>query len=215
MVEPAKVNLTPSSKDYDILAKVLMVGDSNVGKSRLLLRFAEDNFPSSFITTVGIDYKVKTVYAEGKNIKMQIWDTAGQERFKTITQTYYRGAAGIFLVFACNDRDSFNNITTWVQEVDRNAREDACKILVGNNCDFPNRDVSRDEARAVAESFGLEYVEVSDTDKIAVDEMFYLMAQRIVQRRFTKDEVKETEQTPTSTGDLSQTTQEKKGCFIF
>ena len=99
-----------SSGTYDSLIKLLLIGDSGVGKSCLLLRFSEDSFQTSFITTIGIDFKIRTIEMDGKRVKLQIWDTAGQERFRTITQAYYRGAMGILLVYDVTDEASFNNI---------------------------------------------------------------------------------------------------------
>ncbi|AQK94281.1 Ras-related protein RABE1c [Zea mays] len=94
--------------DYDYLIKLLLIGDSGVGKSCLLLRFSDGSFTTSFITTIGIDFKIRTIELDGKRIKLQIWDTAGQERFRTITTAYYRGAMGILLVYDVTDESSFN-----------------------------------------------------------------------------------------------------------
>lgn len=99
--------MAETEEHYDHLLKLLMIGDSAVGKSCLLIRFAEDSFNSSFITTIGIDFKVRTIELDGQKIKLQIWDTAGQERFKTITTAYYRGAMGILLVYSIVDENSF------------------------------------------------------------------------------------------------------------
>ncbi|KAL5130223.1 Ras-related protein RABE1a [Glycine soja] len=95
--------------DYDYLIKLLLIGDSGVGKSCLLLRFSDGSFTTSFITTIGIDFKIRTIELDGKRIKLQIWDTAGQERFRTITTAYYRGAMGILLVYDVTDEASFNS----------------------------------------------------------------------------------------------------------
>jgi Ras-related protein Rab-8A len=104
----AKPNAT-----YDYLIKLLLIGDSGVGKSCLLLRFSDDAFNTSFITTIGIDFKIRTVEIDNKRCKLQIWDTAGQERFRTITTAYYRGAMGILLVYDITDEQSFANIRNW------------------------------------------------------------------------------------------------------
>lgn len=92
-------------QNYDYLAKLLIIGDSGVGKTNILLRFCENNFMTSHLTTIGIDFKIKTIDVDGKKIRLQIWDTAGQERFKTITQTYYKGAMGIIMVYAVGLED--------------------------------------------------------------------------------------------------------------
>jgi Ras-related protein Rab-8A len=113
-----------------------------VGKSCLLLRFCDDSFTPSFITTIGIDYKIRTVEVNGKRIKLQIWDTAGQERFRTITSAYYRGAMGIMLVYDVSDERSFNNIRNWIRNVEQNATEGVNMILVGNKSDMGEKRVT-------------------------------------------------------------------------
>ena len=108
-------------QNYDYLAKLLIIGDSGVGKTNILLRFCENNFMTSHLTTIGIDFKIKTNEIDGKKIRLQIWDTAGQERFKTITQTYYKGAMGIIMVYAINDRASFNALENWMRQIKTHA----------------------------------------------------------------------------------------------
>ncbi len=102
------------SAPYDIQIKLLMIGDSGVGKTCLLLRYANDSFSPTFITTIGIDFKIKNIDIDGTKIKLQIWDTAGQERFRTITTSYFRGAQGILLVYDVTDRDTFTALDKWV-----------------------------------------------------------------------------------------------------
>ncbi|KAI5395385.1 Ras- protein RABE1a, variant 2 [Lathyrus oleraceus] len=122
--------------DYDYLIKLLLIGDSGVGKSCLLLRFSDGSFTTSFITTIGIDFKIRTIELDGKRIKLQIWDTAGQERFRTITTAYYRGAMGILLVYDVTDESSFNNIKNWIRNIEQHASDNVNKILVGNKADM-------------------------------------------------------------------------------
>ncbi len=143
---------------YDYLIKLLLIGDSGkfalisdcmflssfilfysfklgVGKSCLLLRYSDDSFTSSFITTIGIDFKIKSIMCGESKVKLQIWDTAGQERFRTITTAYYRGAMGILLVYDVSDETSFTNVRNWMRQIDQNAAENVNRILIGNKSD--------------------------------------------------------------------------------
>uniref|UniRef100_A0AAY4ASH7 Ras-related protein Rab-13 n=1 Tax=Denticeps clupeoides TaxID=299321 RepID=A0AAY4ASH7_9TELE len=127
------------AKKYDFLFKLLLIGDSGVGKTCLIIRFAEDNFNSTYISTIGIDFKVKTIDVDGKKVKLQIWDTAGQERFKTITTAYYRGAMGIILVYDITDEKSFENIQNWMKSIKENASAGVSRMLLGNKCDIETK----------------------------------------------------------------------------
>lgn len=113
---------------------------SGVGKSCLLLRYSDDSFTSSFITTIGIDFKIKSIMCGDSKVKLQIWDTAGQERFRTITTAYYRGAMGILLVYDVSDEQSFTNVRNWMRQIDQNAAENVTRILIGNKCDVDSSD---------------------------------------------------------------------------
>nr|KJB39674.1 hypothetical protein B456_007G029600 [Gossypium raimondii] len=136
--------------EYDYLFKLLLIGDSGVGKSCLLLRFADDSYLDSYISTIGVDFKIRTVEQDGKTIKLQIWDTAGQERFRTITSSYYRGAHGIIVVYDVTDQESFNNVKQWLNEIDRYASDNVNKLLVGNKCDLTaNKVVSYETAKVI------------------------------------------------------------------
>ena len=115
--------------DYYYLFKILLIGNSGVGKSSLLLRFADDTFTDNFMPTIGVDFKIRTLEVDGKTIKLQIWDTAGQERFKTITSSYYKGAHGIIVVYDITDKESFKNIDTWMNEVEKHASDNVSRIL--------------------------------------------------------------------------------------
>lgn len=97
--------------------KIVIIGDSAVGKTNILLRYVNEEYKMTHISTIGVDFKVKTINIDGVKIKMQIWDTAGQERFKTMTETYYKGAAGVVLVYSITDRKTFNNIESWLKQI--------------------------------------------------------------------------------------------------
>jgi len=168
---------------YDFLIKLLLIGDSGVGKSCLLLRFSDDSFTPSFITTIGIDFKIRTIELDGKRIKLQIWDTAGQERFRTITTAYYRGAMGILLVYDVTNERSFNNIRNWFSNIEQHASEGVNKILIGNKCDWVEKsEIPKEQGQALADEFGIKFLETSAKANINVEEAFFTLARDIKKR---------------------------------
>ncbi|XP_043819992.1 ras-related protein Rab-13 [Dromiciops gliroides] len=169
------------AKSYDHLFKLLLIGDSGVGKTCLIIRFAEDNFNSTYISTIGIDFKIRTVDIEGKKIKLQVWDTAGQERFKTITTAYYRGAMGIILVYDITDEKSFENIQNWMKSIKENASAGVERLLLGNKCDMEvKRKVQREQAEKLAREHGIRFFETSAKSSLNVDEAFSSLARDIL-----------------------------------
>ncbi|ORC86600.1 putative small GTP-binding protein Rab1 [Trypanosoma theileri] len=171
------------SSEYDHLFKLLLIGDSGVGKSCLLLRFADDSYTESYISTIGVDFKIRTLNIDGKVIKLQIWDTAGQERFRTITSSYYRGAHGIIIVYDTTDMDSFNNVKSWLNEIDKFASENVNKLLVGNKCDLvTQKAVDTQMAKDFADSLGIPFLETSAKESSNVEEAFTKMAMDIKKR---------------------------------
>ena len=172
--------------EYDYLFKLLLIGDSGVGKSCLLLRFADDAYTESYVSTIGVDFKIRTIELEGKIIKLQIWDTAGQERFRTITSSYYRGAHGIIVVYDVTDQISFSNVKQWLQEIDRYACEGVNKLLIGNKCDLTSsKAVDYNTASEFAASIGMTFMETSAKDKTNVDDAFMAMSRSIKSKMIT------------------------------
>eukprot|EP01017_Pseudomicrothorax_dubius_P041633 TRINITY_DN6678_c0_g1_i2.p1 TRINITY_DN6678_c0_g1~~TRINITY_DN6678_c0_g1_i2.p1 ORF type:complete len:205 (+),score=46.67 TRINITY_DN6678_c0_g1_i2:143-757(+) len=170
-------------QDYDYLFKLLLVGNSAVGKSSILLRFTDNIFNDSFLPTIGVDFKIRTYNVGGKQAKLQIWDTAGQERFKTITSTYYKGAHGIMLVYDVTDRQSFRDVENWVQEVEKQASENVVKVLIGNKCDLDKeRQVTFDEGKEYADSIGIKFLETSAKAATNIDKVFQTVANEIKAR---------------------------------
>ncbi|CAL9118977.1 unnamed protein product [Musa acuminata var. zebrina] len=155
-----------------------------VGKSCLLLRFSDGSFTTSFITTIGIDFKIRTIELDGKRIKLQIWDTAGQERFRTITTAYYRGAMGILLVYDVTDESSFNNIRNWIRNIEQHASDNVNKILVGNKADMDEskRAVPTAKGQALADEYGIKFFETSAKTNLNVEQVFFSIARDIKQR---------------------------------
>jgi len=166
--------------EYDYLFKLLLIGDSGVGKSCLLLRFADHTYTESYISTIGVDFKIRTIDLDGKTIKLQIWDTAGQERFRTITSSYYRGAHGIIVVYDVTDPDSFANVKQWLNEIDRYACENVNKLLVGNKCDLVQKKaVDFDTAKQFADKLDIPFLETSAKQGSNVEKAFLTMAAEI------------------------------------
>jgi len=147
------------------------------------LRFADDTYTESYISTIGVDFKIRTIELNGKTIKLQIWDTAGQERFRTITSSYYRGAHGIIVVYDITDQVSFNNVKQWLQEIDRYACENVNKLLVGNKCDLvAEKTVDVNTAKEFADSYDIPFIETSAKTAHNVEKCFVQMATSIKNR---------------------------------
>ncbi|EDO43129.1 predicted protein [Nematostella vectensis] len=171
---------------YDYLFKILLIGDSGVGKSCLLLRFVDDSHRESYQTTIGVDFKIKTMRVDGKVVKLQIWDTAGQERFRTITSSYYRGAHGVMIVYDITKRESYNNLHKWLMEVETYASEGVHMILVGNKIDLDtDREVQPDAAQEWAALHDMPFVETSAKGAKNVKEAFLVLS-RLLTKHIAK-----------------------------
>nr|BAN64311.1 Ras-related protein Rab-1B [Babesia bovis] len=168
-------------KEYDYLFKIIIIGDSGAGKSSLLLRFADDTYSESYMSTIGVDFKIKTVKIDNVTIKLQIWDTAGQERFRTITSTYYRGAHGIITVYDVTSRVSFESVKkTWLVDIEKYSSANISKLLIGNKVDLEDsRAVTYDEAREFAEQNNMDYIEASAKTAQNVEKAFESIARAL------------------------------------
>jgi Ras-related protein Rab-8A len=175
--------------NHDMLVRVLLIGDSGVGKSSLLLRFVNDSFTRTYISTIGIDFKLKMIEQEGQKVKMQIWDTAGQERFRTITTAYYRGAMGILLVYDVTDEGSFRNVVTWMGQIEQHADRYVNRILIGNKTDASASDVvvSTERGQQLAADYGIKFFETSAKADFNVTEAFECMSTEVRERLARED----------------------------
>ena len=161
---------------YDFLFKILLVGNSSVGKSSLFLRFVDDIWNETFVPTIGVDFKIKTIEVEKKNVKLQIWDTAGEERFRTIISSYYKGAHGILLVYDITLKESFESLNDWLNEIKKNTSKNIVKVLIGNKIDLNDkRIISFDEAKEFADNNNMKYIETSAKTATNVDQAFGLI----------------------------------------
>ena len=171
-----------NKKEYDHLFKIVIIGDSGVGKSSLLLRFADDQFPESYISTIGVDFRFRTIAIDSKVVKLQIWDTAGQERFRTITSAYYRGADGIIIVYDVTNPESFDHVEEWLSEINEFATQNTSKLLVGNKADLEAQ-VDHDTALRFANKLGIPFLETSAKTATNVEAAFLTMAKELIRIR--------------------------------
>ena len=203
----------PNDQDYEFIFKVLLLGNSNVGKSSLFLRFVDDIWNDTFVPTIGVDFKIKTFEIDSKKIKMQIWDTAGQERFKNIIASYYRGAHGILLLYDVTDKDSFKNLSNWLIEIEKNASKNVLRLLIGNKCDLEEkRVISFNQGKEFADTYGLKFLETSAKKNLNVNEAFETLGRELMAAAGDKKIVKQKPNKKISVGQAQNLNTEKRNC---
>ncbi|XP_036029284.1 ras-related protein Rab-12 [Onychomys torridus] len=168
----------------DFKLQVIIIGSRGVGKTSLMERFTDDTFCEACKSTVGVDFKIKTVELRGKKIRLQIWDTAGQERFNSITSAYYRSAKGIILVYDITKKETFDDLPKWMKMIDKYASEDAELLLVGNKLDCEvDREISRQQGEKFSQQItGMRFCEASAKDNFNVDEIFLKLVDDILKK---------------------------------
>ena len=171
----------------DYLLKYVIIGDPEVGKSSIMERYAHNTFHKNYIPTIGVDFSSKYIDLNNKTYKIQIWDTAGQERFRTITLTYYKGCACALVVYDITNKDSFNNVTTWIENCKNYSTEEILIILVGNKSDLNDkRQVSTEEGEDLADKFGILFFEISTNTGENVNNVFEKSLE-IIQKRIEEN----------------------------
>ena len=166
----------------DIVYKVLLLGDSSVGKTCFLLRYCDKSFQDAHLSTMGLDYRLKTMTLKsGKNIKLQIWDTAGQDRFRAITKNYYKGANGIILIYDVTNAQTFENVKNWISQIKEEANPNVVIYLAGNKIDLPEetKSVSTEAGQRMADEYKFPFTETSAKEGININETFEDIAERI------------------------------------
>ncbi|XP_069012239.1 ras-related protein Rab-26 [Embiotoca jacksoni] len=184
LVYPSRPSISNSGEFYDIAFKVMLVGDSGVGKTCLLVRFKDGAFlAGSFISTVGIDFRNKVMSIDAVKVKLQIWDTAGQERFRSVTHAYYRDANALLLLYDVTNKASFDNIRAWLTEIHEYAQQDVVVMLLGNKADSTHdRAVKREEGEKLAKEFGVPFMETSARSGLNVELAFTAAAKELKHR---------------------------------
>ena len=166
--------------EYDYLFKLILVGDSYVGKTNILSKYIKNEFNQSTKSTVGVEFGTKILKIEDKIIKAQVWDTAGQERYKSITSTYYKGAKGAFIVYDITNRETFESVDKWIQDLNMNSDKNVTLLLIGNKKDLVDkRDVTKEEGEEKAKSFGLAFLETSALTGENIDKVFDYMLKEV------------------------------------
>jgi len=174
---------------YDYLFKVVVIGDSGVGKSNLLSRFTRDEFNIESKSTIGVEFATRSVSVAGKTIKAQIWDTAGQERYRAITSAYYRGAVGALVVYDITKDVSFENVEKWLAELKENATADITMLLVGNKTDLAaQRAVSTERGKAYAAERSITFLEASALTASNVEASFLQILSEIYSKKASKEQ---------------------------
>lgn len=172
---------------YDYLYKIVLIGDSGVGKSSLLSRFTRNEFDLESKSTIGVEFATRSIQVDGKVIKAQVWDTAGQERYRAITSAYYRGAVGAILVYDLSKQKTFENVERWLLEVREHAESSIVTMLVGNKCDLKHlRAVPLEDAKKYANDSGLSFIEASALDSTNVEEAFTQTITKVHEVQLTK-----------------------------
>ncbi|PNH07180.1 GTP-binding protein yptV4 [Tetrabaena socialis] len=168
---------------YAYLFKYIIIGDTGVGKSCLLLQFTDKRFRPMHDLTIGVEFGARMISIEGKQVKLRIWDTAGQESFRSITRSYYRGAAGALLVYDSTRRETFNHLARWLDDVRQQAYPNMSIVLIGNKCDLTHRRaVSTEEGAQFAKEHGLIFLETSARTAYNVEEAFMNTAREIYKK---------------------------------
>ena len=186
------------SNNYDLIFKLVLIGDSGVGKTNILSRYISNEFSYSTKSTVGVEFGSKIIKRDDKLIKIQIWDTAGQERYKSITSAYYKGAKGAFVVYDITRKDTFVNVDKWIGELKTCGNEDVFILLIGNKCDLKNeRQVTEEEASKKADELKIAYCETSALDGKNVDYAFETVVEEVSKKNNSENnsEVRKEDQT--------------------
>ncbi|KAH8379489.1 hypothetical protein KR009_005290 [Drosophila setifemur] len=178
----SSTNAPEDDEDFDLMGKVIMLGDSGVGKTSLLIRFRDGRYvPSYFLSTVGIDFRNKVVVVDGTRVKLQIWDTAGQERFRSVTHAYYRDAHALLLLYDVTNKTTYDNIRAWLGEIREYAQEDVVIVLIGNkaDCSGSERQVKREDGERLGREHNVPFMETSAKTGLNVELAFTAVARQL------------------------------------
>ena len=168
---------------YDILFKIILVGDTSVGKTNIINKYIKNEFREDFYATIGVEFSHKKFVVENRKIKAQIWDTAGQERYKAITRAYYKGAKGAFIVYDITRKETFDDVDKWRNELISSCNQEITVMLIGNKCDLEDkREISKEQGEEKAKSFGFSFLETSALSGENLEKGFQMLIEEIYQK---------------------------------
>ena len=195
-----------TDNDCDIKLKIMILGDSMVGKTSLINRYVNDKFGERYLCTIGIDFQEKIISKNGKEVKLQIWDTAGQERYKNVTKSYFQASNGFIIAYDINCKESFNQVKYWIEQIKNMSDEKTKFILVGTKCDLDTREIEEEKGLNLAKKFGIKFFETSAKLNINVNETFNSLVDDILLN------YKETRRRSLMISSKKMKKQEKKNC---
>ena len=203
---------------YDILFKIILVGDTSVGKTNIINKYIKNEFREDFYATIGVEFSHKKFVVENRKIKAQIWDTAGQERYKAITRAYYKGAKGAFIVYDITRKETFDDVDKWRNELISSCNQEITVMLIGNKCDLEDqREISKEQGEEKARSMNASFFETSALSKVNIDDIFNEIVNNIFQRTKGQkndddDDIEIINENEKAINLTPQPTPEKKGC---
>ena len=181
-----------SYSKYDYLFKIVIMGYSSAGIRGFILRFIDDSSTANHLTTLGFDFRIKTINFENKLVKLQIWDFGREEFYQNITKTYYKGAHGLILMYNVTERNSFQSVRNWIKQIEAHGDKSVKKVLVGHKCDEHGRVVTKEEGKKLAEEYNIGFFESSARNNINVSEVFNYLIKEILMEK-DPEEIKKRE----------------------
>ena len=176
--------------EYDFLFKLIIVGDSNVGKTNIMSKYIHNKFNYTSKATIGVEFGTKIVTIDNKKIKAQIWDTAGQERYKSITSAYYKGAKGALIVYDITNKSTFESVDKWVQDLNSYGDKNLTLLLVGNKSDLEDkRQIVKEDGEEKAKSFNLGFIETSACSGDNIDQAFDIMLKEVLKKYVVENDI--------------------------
>lgn len=169
------------SLNIDYKFKLMIIGESTIGKTSFISRYTSNTFKLEYLSTVGIDFQIKNLKLKGKSIRLQIWDTAGQERYRNITKNYFQASNGFVIAYDITNMRSFECVANWIKEIDESASPDSKKVLIGMKCDKDGREISKEDGERLAAKYGMKFFETSAKDNINVNETFEYLTNEILE----------------------------------